>query len=583
MFLAAFLVLVTPSALAPVLAPALAQAPAPALITLTRVAVSRADVTQDLEAQLAHARKREARGDLAQAREAWLTVAPRLPLGPARDSAVGAARAIEDRLAVREEVRAYAEAVPGAFESLGLGPGDADWIEFQGERMPWVEVEIDVLRRAVKIAKGSARAKRGLVQEALARGTPAEKRTALLDLAKMVEKGEMPLVDAYAAVARARGEDLPAGGYVLVKGAWRRTADEARAAESEALEGATLAFEDAEPKTRDAALAKLESRGPDGVARAAQVLELRWKSALSALARGTTLEQLEQVAAQRAELDLRRAAALKLIFDEERYFYPYNPPECPPERAKDYPGVQQQVDKLVEAVREPWRAPKRARLSSAFRAALEEIAWSRGAQAARKLAFAWDATIPPWIEAIDPALDVVELATFALDAREAADLARDRAVIAFNEAAWKKAGTDVVAAPNAEERRQVEITNTYRAMLGRRVLAWNPKIQAAAQKHADYMSLTGDFGHFEIDPARRTPEDRLKAEGYKLGGSENCHAGDSGAEGAHLGWTHSSGHHRNLLVATHREMASGIAGPYWCQNFGAGREFEAQLAPSPVR
>ena len=120
-------------------------------------------------------------------------------------------------------------------------------------------------------------------------------------------------------------------------------------------------------------------------------------------------------------------------------------------------------------------------------------------------------------------------------------------------------------------------------MFGRRVLAWNAKIQAAAQRHADYMSLTGDFGHFEPDPLRHSPADRLKLEGYKSGGSENCHMGDSGAEGAHLGWTHSSGHHRNLLIATHREMASGIAGPYWCQNFGAGREFEAELAPKPAR
>lgn len=538
---------------------------------------------EDVEAQLANARRREARGDLAAAREAWLAVAPRLPLGPERDAAVGAARAIEDRLAVRDEVAAFGAAVTDAFESLGLGPADADGVDYRGERMPWVEVEIDVLRRAIKIAKGSVRAKRGIVQEALARGTPAEKKAALADIARMVEKGEMPLVDAHAAVARARGEDLPAGGYVLVKGAWRRTADEARAAESAALEDAALAFAESEPKTRDALLAKLEARGPEGVARAAQTIETRWKAALASLAKGTTLEQLHQVAAQRAELDARRAAALKLIFDEERYFYPYSPPACPPEKAKLYAGVQQEVDALVSAAREPWNAPKRARTSAAFRVALEEIAWSRGAQAARKLAFAWDPTLPTWIEAIDPSQDVVELATFALDAREAADLARDRAVIAFNEAAWKRAGSDGPSAPNAEEREQVGITNAYRALFGRRVLAWNPKIQAAAQKHADYMSLTGDFGHFEPDPARHSPADRLKAEGYKSGGSENCHMGDSGAEGAHLGWTHSSGHHRNLLVESHREMASGISGPYWCQNFGAGREFEAQLGAKPAR
>src|SRR5690606_8687908 len=154
--------------------------------------------------------------------------------------------------------------------------------------------EIDLLRRAAKLANVSAGAKRGLVQEALVRGTRAEKVAALQDLARIHAKGEWPATDVYAAVARARGEDLPAGGYVLVKGTWRSAAAEASAASSAALEDAALAFEDAEAKTRDAALAKLESRGPEGVARAAVLLEARWKAALAALARGTTLEQLEQ-------------------------------------------------------------------------------------------------------------------------------------------------------------------------------------------------------------------------------------------------------------------------------------------------
>lgn len=553
----------------------------PAIVVSTPTS-STAEV-QDVETQLAIARRRDARGELAAAREAWLTVAPRLPLGPARDAAVGAARAIEDRLALRAELAAYGAAVPGAFTDLGLGAADAELVEFQGEQMPWVELDIDVLRRAAKIAQVSPSAKRGLVQEALTRGTPAEKLAALQDLAKIHAKSEWPATDVYAAVARARGEDLPAGGYVLVKGKWRRAADEATAAATAALDDATSAFEDADAKSRDAALAKLEARGTDGVARAKSALEAHWKLASEALLRGTTLDQLEQLAAQHAELGARRTAALALIFDEERYFYPYNPPECPPERAKDYAGVQQEVDRLVGLVRDVWNAPRRVRIPTAFRAALESLAWSRTAQKARKLEFAWNPAIPAWIETLDPASDVVDLTSFATDAAGAAALARDRAVHALNEATWKKAPTEGVSAPNSEERAQVLVTNAYRTVLGRRVLAWNPRIQAAAQKHADYMSLTGDFGHFEKDPARYSPADRLKLEGYVLGGSENCHAGDSGAEGAHLGWTHSSGHHRNLLEANHREMASGLAGPYWCQNFGAARDFESALGIKPAR
>jgi len=564
---------------APFLALVALCAATPAPFTPTAAVIE----VQDVETQLAIARRREARGELGAAREAWLTVAPRLPLGPARDAAVGAARAIEDRLALRTELAAYGVAVQGAFTDLGIGAADPELVEFHGEQMPWVELDIDVLRRSAKIAQVSPSAKRGLVQEALSRGTPAEKIAALQDLAKIHLKSEWPATDVFAAVARARGEELPAGGYVLVKGKWRRAADEATAAATAALDDATSAFEDADAKSRDAMLAKLEARGPDGVARATVALEAHWRLASEALLRGTTLDQLEQLAAQHQEVGVRRVAALALIFDEERYFYPYNPPECPPERAKDYAGVQQEVDRLVGSVRDVWNAPRRVRLPTAFRYALDSLAWSRSAQKARKLEFAWNPVIPAWLETLDPARETVDLASFATDATAAAALVRDRAVHAFNDATWKKAPTEGVSAPSSEERAQVLVTNAYRSMLGRRVLAWNPRIQAAAQKHADYMSLTGDFGHFEPDPKRYSPADRLKLEGYTLGGSENCHAGDSGAEGAHLGWTHSSGHHRNLLDASHREMASGLAGPYWCQNFGAGREFESALGIKPAR
>jgi uncharacterized protein YkwD len=46
---------------------------------------------------------------------------------------------------------------------------------------------------------------------------------------------------------------------------------------------------------------------------------------------------------------------------------------------------------------------------------------------------------------------------------------------------------------------------------------------------------------------------------------------------AHDGWAHSSGHHRNLLMAGHREMASSLVSLYWTQNFGADRAFEKEL------
>ena len=118
-------------------------------------------------------------------------------------------------------------------------------------------------------------------------------------------------------------------------------------------------------------------------------------------------------------------------------------------------------------------------------------------------------------------------------------------------------------------------------MLGRPLLAWNRKLQLAAQKHGDYQSTTGEFGHFEREPARRSPVERLRAEGYTGGGGENCHMGDSGPEGAHVGWIHSSGHHRQVLSERAHELGVGVSGSYWTQNYGDGTEWrETKLAPA---
>jgi uncharacterized protein YkwD len=44
--------------------------------------------------------------------------------------------------------------------------------------------------------------------------------------------------------------------------------------------------------------------------------------------------------------------------------------------------------------------------------------------------------------------------------------------------------------------------------------------------------------------------------------------GSSDAQGAHNGWIHSSGHHRNILMPGWSEMGTGQSGRYWTQNFG---------------
>jgi uncharacterized protein YkwD len=48
-------------------------------------------------------------------------------------------------------------------------------------------------------------------------------------------------------------------------------------------------------------------------------------------------------------------------------------------------------------------------------------------------------------------------------------------------------------------------------------------------------------------------------------------------QAAHDGWLRSSGHHRNILMPGHREMASASASNYWTQNFGADTAFQREL------
>ena len=89
------------------------------------------------------------------------------------------------------------------------------------------------------------------------------------------------------------------------------------------------------------------------------------------------------------------------------------------------------------------------------------------------------------------------------------------------------------------------------------MLAANEKLVQSARKHAKWMADTGTFSHFSSLPGLKSPFDRMKAERYTAGVSENI-ALSPGPDGAFQGWAHSSGHHRNMLAEGHSEF--GCAG-----------------------
>ena len=165
---------------------------------------------------------------------------------------------------------------------------------------------------------------------------------------------------------------------------------------------------------------------------------------------------------------------------------------------------------------------------------------------------------------------------------------RDRKVELYNERIWKecvdpkrtKSNEDKelhARFPGEAEREQIRVTNRYRNMLGRPSLTWDMRLQEAAHLHSDYQSRTGEFGHYQKEPATRTPFDRMRLAGYPRGASENCALGASDPAGAHANWMRSSGHHRNIIMASHKQMASAVSGNIWTQNYGNDGGAEGKL------
>lgn len=319
-------------------------------------------------------------------------------------------------------------------------------------------------------------------------------------------------------------------------------------------------------ETRAAVLDEILAEDPALAGPVLYVLRQKLGEVVDAIEKDSYRKVWDKFAEQRAELDARRAHALELIFDRVKYFSPYKPPAVSAARYAEYRKVQDEIDRRVERVRQLWEAKATPRKPSAALARrLESARWicevvadfGEDVSLARQR-IAWTSTLP--------SSGGISLQTFCNDAEERRRLDEIEGIRAFNRANMK-------SLPRAEAR-QVEITNAYRELLGRAPLAFNAKLLDAARGHAEEMTRIGYFSHTSPTEGRRTPFQRMKKAGYSHGVAENI-AKHPSAESAHYGWTHSSGHHRNLLMASHGEFAVGNDGNHWVQNFGSGREYRA--------
>ena len=260
------------------------------------------------------------------------------------------------------------------------------------------------------------------------------------------------------------------------------------------------------------------------------------------------------------ELDKRRAAALALIENEAAYPYP----------SPTHQG-QEEVNRLVDAVREVWLRP------------FDLVAqWDKSVADSMGLVAEVDGVLAKVEEGYAPDLEPVKAAiNKAIDVPGMVPDEYASKVLAFN--------LKVATSADAEEKDNVLAVNEYRIMMGRSPVKINERLVRTARGHSIEMRVKDYFAHEGPTPGLVSPSDRARQQGYGGGVSENIAYGSGGMSGrdAFEGWFGSSGHHRNMIGKGWTEMGAGrcLHGIKWTQNFGATgkglKDPEALPPPTP--
>ncbi|MET9109970.1 CAP domain-containing protein [Streptomyces zhihengii] len=128
--------------------------------------------------------------------------------------------------------------------------------------------------------------------------------------------------------------------------------------------------------------------------------------------------------------------------------------------------------------------------------------------------------------------------------------------------------------PDGVEAQVLALVNKERAAAGCGPVTANAKLTKAADDYSDVMAASGVMSH--TGPDGSTMTSRVEAAGYAwstLG--ENIARGQADAEAVMDAWMNSPGHRANILNCSFDELGVGVhmgdGGPWWTQNFGAGR------------
>jgi uncharacterized protein YkwD len=115
----------------------------------------------------------------------------------------------------------------------------------------------------------------------------------------------------------------------------------------------------------------------------------------------------------------------------------------------------------------------------------------------------------------------------------------------------------------------LDLHNAERLKRGLPQFAIDERLNAAAQKHANWMSNRRRMSH--RGAGWSSPAQRIAAEGYRYSSiAENIAAGQTSVEQVMRAWMNSRGH-RNNILGRNREIGIGRTGNYWCVVFGTER------------
>ena len=136
------------------------------------------------------------------------------------------------------------------------------------------------------------------------------------------------------------------------------------------------------------------------------------------------------------------------------------------------------------------------------------------------------------------------------------------------------AQTPTQAAQSPAEQ-MLSLVNAERAKAGCAAVRLDTRLNAAATKHSQDMARNNFHSHVGSDGSSFGA--RIRLEGYPRPRSENIAAGNTTAQATFRQWMNSSGHRRNILDCTAKDMGVGVAtnrssrfGTYWTQVFGLG-------------